>query len=298
MISCCAPRTAAALLLAAALVPGCASPDHATATSSATTPSAGADPAAMRQLLALLPADVLLLGEQHDAPEHHAIERQAVEELAARGQLAAVALEMVEQGHGTDGLPRDASESAVRAALDWHEAGWPWASYGPAVMAAVRAGVPVIGANLPRADLRAAMADARLDATLDPAALSEQQQAIRDGHCGLLPERQIAPMTRIQLARDDAMARTLESRAVAGRTVLLIAGGGHVRRDLGVPRHLPAKFRTKVVLAQVQSADDATKKVANEHFADAAGADLLLPTQALPPSDPCAALRAPSGRSN
>ena len=274
-----------ACLLAVALLPGCANP--------AETQSAqgNADTSTTAQLLALLPTDVLLLGEQHDAPEHHEIERLVVEQLAGRGHLAAVALEMAEQGHSTDGLPSDASEDAARAALGWDEAGWPWPPYRPAVMAAVRAGVPVVGANLPRARMRAAMGSERLDAVLAPAALAEQRDAIRDGHCGLLPESQIAPMTRIQLARDEAMARTVESRLVAGRTVLLIAGGGHVRRDLGVPRHLPASLMSKVVLAQAGPADIASKNIADRGFADPADVDLLLRTPATPPIDHCAALR-------
>ncbi len=274
-----------ACLLAAALLPGCATPVESQSV------EASADRSITRQLLALLPADVLLLGEQHDAPEHHEIERLAVAQLAGRGRLAAVALEMAEQGRSTDGLPRDASEDAVRAALGWDEAGWPWPPYRPAVMAAVRAGVPVVGANLPRAQMRAAMGSERLDAVLAPAALAEQRDAIRDGHCGLLPDSQIAPMTRIQLARDDAMARTVESRVIAGRTVLLIAGGGHVRRDLGVPRHLAASLMSKVVLAQADSADAASKDIAGSMVAETAGVDLLLHTPALPPIDHCAALR-------
>ena len=47
-----------------------------------------------------------------------------------------------------------------------HDADWPWADYGPVVMAAVRAGVPVAGANLPRAQTRTAMQDSTLDARL------------------------------------------------------------------------------------------------------------------------------------
>ena len=44
------------------------------------------------RLAALLPADVLLIGEQHDAPEHQQLQRQVVEWLAARGELAALAV--------------------------------------------------------------------------------------------------------------------------------------------------------------------------------------------------------------
>jgi uncharacterized iron-regulated protein len=99
-------------------------------------------------------AELLLLGEQHDAAEHQQLSAAVVRRLAAQGRLAAVAMEMAEQGRSTADLSREASEVQVREALGWDERGWPWPAYGPIVMAAVRAGVPVFGANLPRIDVQ------------------------------------------------------------------------------------------------------------------------------------------------
>lgn len=186
------------------------------------------------------PLDVLLLGEQHDAPQHQTMHRRVIEELARRGTLGGVVLEMAERGHSTLGLPRNATEEQVRQALGWSQSGWPWQPYRPAVMAAVAAAVPVMGGNLPRAQMRAAMADGRFDTMLPGPALKAQQQAVRQGHCGLLPERQITPMTRVQIARDESMAQALQDAAVPGKTVVLLAGGGHVDQELGVPQHLRA----------------------------------------------------------
>lgn len=193
------------------------------------------------------PFDVILLGEQHDAPRHQQLHRDVVEALAQRGGLAAVVLEMAERGHSTAGLPRDASEQQVRQALDWEDGGWPWAPYRPAVMAAVAAGVPVLGGNLPRKQMREAMADRRYDTMLRGPALKAQQQAVRQGHCGMLPEQQVSPMTRIQIARDESMAQALEQAAVAGKTVLLLAGGGHVDEQVGVPVHLAPALRVEAI---------------------------------------------------
>lgn len=201
-----------------------------------------------QRLAALLPADVILLGEQHDAPDHQRVQRDVVQALAARGQLAALTLEMAEQGHSTRGLPADASEAQVRAALQWNDNAWPWRAYGPAVMSAVRAGVPVLGANLPRTQIRARMADPQLDTLLPGPALKAQQQAIRLGHCGMLPESQVTPMTRVQIARDLTMANTLRAAVQPGQTVLLLAGHGHVDRQLGVPKHLPSSLQVKAVV--------------------------------------------------
>jgi len=251
------------------------------------------DAAQQARLASLLPADALLLGEQHDAPEHQQLQRQVVQWLADRGQLAAVVLEMAEAGHGTAGLPPDASARQVRAALAWDDARWPWRTYGPVIMAAVAAGAPVLGANLSLAQMREAMRQSALDDRLPAELLAVQRQRIRDSHCGLLPEPRIDPMTRVQIARDiamaDAVARAAQ-QAAPGRVVLLITGNGHVHRALGVPRFLPADLKAKVLSAQAQPAQAA---IENEALADRAlqAGDLRWPTPPLPPRDPCATLR-------
>ncbi len=249
-----------------------------------TLPAARSIEDTRQHLAALLPADAILLGEQHDARDHQRVHREVVEVLAARGELGALALEMAEQGSSTAGLARDASEDQVRAALRWDNAAWPWAAYGPAVMAAVRAGVPVLGANLPRAQLREAMGNMRFDLLLPGPALKAQQQLIRLGHCGLLPEGQITPMTRVQIARDVAMAHTVTGAVVPGKTVLLLAGSGHVDRGLGVPRHLPEKIKVKAVGLVEKRAQPATETIAKF--------DLAWPAVPAPAKDHCAEFKA------
>ena len=251
------------------------------------------DAARQARLASLLPADALLLGEQHDAPEHQQLQRQVVQWLADRGQLAAVVLEMAEAGHGTAGLPPDASARQVRAALAWDDARWPWRVYGPVIMTAVAAGAPVLGSNLSLARMRGAMREPALDARLPPELLAVQRQRIRDSHCGLLPEPQINPMTRVQIARDIAMAGAVAraaQEAAPGRVVLLITGNGHVHRALGVPRFLPVELKAKVLSAQAQQAQAAIEREALADRALQAG-DLRWPTPPLPPRDPCATLR-------
>jgi uncharacterized iron-regulated protein len=250
-------------------------------------PTPPTDPAPdprLTQLRQLLPADALLLGEQHDAPAHQRIHQQVVQVLAAQGQLAALVLEMANQGGSTRGLPAQATEADIQAALRWDERAWPWGTYGPAVVSAVRAGVPVLGANLPMSALRATTRDTSLDQRLPSAALAEQQQRIRTGHCDMLPESQIAPMTRMQIARDRAMAQTITEAAQAGRTVLLLAGHGHVAPALGVPQHLPPTFKAKTVLLLASQGDAAIESIAKF--------DLVWPTGPIPPRDYCAEFKA------
>ena len=90
----------------------------------------------------------------------------------------------------------------------------------------------------------------RMVGAIGDGALQRQREAIREGHCGLLPDTQIAPMTRIQIARDKAMAQTLaEAHRSPGTTALLITGAGHTLRTAGVPVHLPKDLTVRIVVA-------------------------------------------------
>ena len=237
------------------------------------------------RLAAWLPADVLLLGEQHDAVAHQRVQQGLVATLAGRGQLAALALEMADSGTSTAGLPTDASPEQVRASLKWDDTAWPWVAYGPVVMSALRAGVPVLGANLPRSDMRASMADSQLEQRLPAPAFRAQQQLIRQGHCDLLPEGQITPMTRIQIARDRRMADTLAKAVQPGKVVVLISGSVHADKQLGVPQHLPAGLQVKSVRLLAGG-----KSLPGESF------DSVWATEATPDKDYCAGLREQFGK--
>jgi uncharacterized iron-regulated protein len=239
------------------------------------------------RLDALLPTDVLLLGEQHDAQEHQQIHQQVIALLAQRGLLAAVALEMADAGATTAGLHPSSTEQQTKSALKWNDKGWPWEAYGPAVMAAVRAGVPVLGANLPNAQMRPSMGDSALDGQLPGPALKAQQQLIRIGHCNLLPESQITPMTRIQIARDVSMANTLVKAALPGKVVVLMSGSGHTDRMLGVPQHLPTSLKFKAIRLRAGEAAEGDKA---EAF------DAVWQTPALPEKDYCAEFKTQMGQ--
>ena len=271
-----APRSFATLLLTCALLTACAAPADATGRP-------------FHDLMARLGAPALLLvGEQHDAADHQALQRRLVETLAQERRLTAVVMEMAEQGNSTASLGTGATETEVRQALGWHDqTGWPWPVYGPVVMAAVRLGVPVHGGNLPRQAMRAAMQDPSLDGLLPPEALARQEEGIRQGHCGLLPDAQIPAMVRVQVARDHAMATTAEGLVQDGKTVMLVAGQGHVRRDLGVPVHLPPDLTRHIVMARAGT---------NTGEDGDLPADTTWITEALPAKDHCAELKRQLGR--
>lgn len=273
------------VLIALAALTACATADSANAPI--------ADVA--RRVQALLPLDTLLLGEQHDAADHQRIHHDVIASLAARGALGAVVIEMAQQGNSTRGLDPASSEDAVRTALHWDDKAWSWPPYAPAIMAAVRVGVPVMGANLPRAQMRQAMAQKDLDQLLSGPALKAQQQLIRSGHCELLPESQITPMTRIQIARDLAMANTLAQAVKTAladgsqnyKTVVLLAGSGHVDKALGIPQHLPAGLTSKSVLLSAEPVSNGSQIQT--------GFDAVWPSASVAQKDYCADLKLKMG---
>jgi uncharacterized iron-regulated protein len=187
-------------------------------------------------------AQLLLLGEQHDAPSHPGLHAQAVQELIDKGQLGALVLEMANTHARTNLQEPDATEAQVQAALDWNAKAWPWEHYRAAIMAAVRAGVPVMGGNLPPTQLKAAMNAPAYASLFTAPAWQGHIDAIRSGHCNMLPPTQLEPMARAQVARDLEMTDTLLSEArftrAQGKTVVLLAGGGHLDPLLGVPFQL------------------------------------------------------------
>ena len=226
---------------------------------------------------ALLPADVLILGEQHNAPEHQAIAQQVIEYLAVRGLLGAVVIEMADANRDTSELTSKAEQEDISFALRWKDRTWPWRAYGPVVITAVRSGAVVSGGNLLAARIRNLHVDAEIEKKLSPAALRTQQQLIRSSHCDLIPESQIPSMSRIQIARDMSMAQMIEKTRVPGKVTVLLTGSVHADRLMGVPLHLPPQLRVKSV--HLKAGEHAEYE--QESF------DLIWPTSQLETVDYC-----------
>ena len=261
----------------------------------------------------LTKADALLLGEQHDNPDHHRLQARIARELAARGRRLVVAFEMIDGGQQPTldaflaGRPRDAA--GLGDLLGWDKSGWPeWAQYRPiadAVLAQANPPAkPIRPANLPiatardiaRNGLNAKGLDAALAETLrqaaarDPAVLAAHSADIRDSHCGMLPDSALAPFALAQYARDSVMAESLvaANRDAPGALLLLIAGNGHARRDVGVPLHL-ARLRPDLKVLSMGLLE-------GDMPPDSAPFDLLWLGAPIAREDPCAALRAATRR--
>jgi uncharacterized iron-regulated protein len=210
----------------------------------------------------------VLLGEKHDNPDHHHLQAWILRELIAGGRRPAVAFEMF-RADQADAIARYLATSPGDArglgdAIDWRRSGWPaWSMYEPIADAALRARLALVPANLSEATtgaLRRSGASAldpgatvRLgfDRSLPDDVRQRIATDIRDGHCGQLPEHAVDSFIVVQRARDAHMAAAM--RAAGGDGAILIAGVGHVRRDVGVPRALPDGDVASLALLEVRA---------------------------------------------
>ncbi len=208
----------------------------------------------------------VLLGEKHDNPDHHRLQAWIVGALIAAGRRPAIAFEMF-RADQADTIARYLAASPNDAhgfgeALDWPHSGWPaWSMYEPIVAHALAAKLPIVAANLSPAAttaVRRGTLDPAESARLDldrplPDAVRERlAEEIREGHCGQLPEHAIPAFIAVQRARDAHMAAAMRTAAASADGAVLIAGVGHVRRDMGVPRLLPDAETASVAFAEVQ----------------------------------------------
>ncbi len=242
------------------------------------------------QLLAELEdASIVLLGEKHDNPDHHALQLWLLQALEARRAQGSVVMEMltldqqttvsqvqsqVREGLSPDDLP---------VALNWYK-GWEWQQYSALLAHILKQPYPLLAGNLNRDALMGiyrnppklkGVESTRADVTQR---LSEH---IREAHCNKLPETQLPAMLAVQQQRDRSMAEVLLS---APKPALLIAGAYHARYDLGVPLHV----------RDLQGADHVQQRVlifaeANQEV-DAKSADFIWYTPAVTEQDYCADL--------
>lgn len=200
---------------------------------------------------AALDADYILLGEVHDNLHGHADRlawlralpekpaRAIVFEQFDRGHQAAMT--RWREGHG-DARGAAAARELARAGGFEFDA-WHYTFYEPVIELALERGWDIRAGNLSRVDT---MRIARDPSGAAPAPVAwpdnadaALEAAVRDGHCGLVPEARIAAMALAQRSRDASLAQAMmAARADGARQVLLLAGNGHVERHHGVPAHL------------------------------------------------------------
>lgn len=233
-------------------------------------------------------AEVVLFGEVHDNPAHHAQQAAGVAQL----RPAALVFEMLtpDQARAAEGPARD-DAAALAEALGWEGSGWPeFAMYHPIFAAAPEA--QLFGAGVPRDQTRAAMeagvprsfgAEAELYGLTEPLEAGELAKRLElqmEAHCGALPRDMLPAMVDLQRLRDAVLAQTtLAALDATGGPVVVITGNGHARRDWGVPRAL-ARVAPGVSVFVVGQGEDG--QVPDGGF------DLVLDAPGVVRDDPCA----------
>lgn len=250
-------------------------------------------------VLLLLPglgrAQALLLGEVHDNPDGHQARYALLQQRVADGWRPAIAMEQFdhERQADLDRASRECTDAAcVVAMASAAKVGWSWDLYTPVIELALRDHLPLLAANLSRADAGKVVSDGLtalgpelvsaygLERPLPPELLQPQVDEVREGHCDMLPAELLEPMANAQIARDITMAETMRPYAEGG--VVLIAGNGHVRRDIGVPYWLRSLGIDGRSIGFVEDA------AIEGHFDEAH----LVPATERP--DPCAKFKAPA----
>lgn len=243
-------------------------------------------------------ADIVVLGEIHDNPEHHRIQAEIVAAL----QPGAIAFEMIPQdleAELNDLRAEGADRAALAEALDWEASGWPdFDLYADILDAAPQA--QVFGAGQPAEDVRRAVTEGAaevfgpdaaiygLDAPLpdDEQARREAMQA--EAHCDMLPAEMLPGMVEAQRFRDAGLAdATLWARIISGgEQVVVITGSGHADKRTGMPGMVAlAEPEARLVsLGQFETPPE-----------DPGAYDAVLLAPPPERGDPCAALAPPPG---
>jgi len=246
---------------------------------------------------------IVLLGEVHDNARQHALRLAALQRAFASGWRPAIAMEQFDLDHQADidrarrERPGDAANLIAVAAPERAGAGngWNWDFYRPFVELALQYDVPLLAANLSNTDTArivrggyasvfgdAQVAALGLDVPVAAEVQSAQEREIDAGHCHALPPVAWPRMARAQLARDAVMADVLRRAAGAGGVVLL-AGNGHVRRDICVPQWL-GSIKDRVFAVGFLELDDENPPVT--------AFDAVVRTAAAERDDPCAGFKA------
>lgn len=260
-------------------------------------------------------ARFVLLGEKHDNPDHHRLQALVLDGIVRAGRRPRVAFEMldVNEQPAIDAYRRqpDATASGFGGALHWEASGWPpYGEYEPIFDVAFSAGLDIAAANLEHDRARALVyeglaalppervAALALERPFPPQLESELEAELAADHCGMLPAAMLAPMALAQHGRDSQMAsRLLEAKGAGG--AVLIAGGGHVRRDRGVPYYLALAGETSVLALDFVEVERGLT-TADQYLRAGPGmppADFLWFTPRANDADPCAGFRAPATKS-
>ena len=208
---------------------------------------------------------IVLVGEEHTGNEFHTVQLRVLELLHAAGAELAVGLEMFpidRQAALDDWIRGDIDEQTFLDTADWYGTwGYHWGYYREIFLFSRENAIPMIALRQPADE------DDRPDpAELPVAPPSDDHRALVQAffetdspvHGSLSPE-QLDSLVASQSVRDATMAsRAMDAlRRYPNRTLVVLAGTGHVLYELGIVRHLPQEnSSTAVSIIPVEIEDE------------------------------------------
>ncbi len=253
-------------------------------------------------------ADVLLLGEVHDNPGHHALQLKLLNARITSGSRPALMMEQLNAENqpsldlALSGTDHDQVLKRVNALVRFSNA----QDYAALLTVAVDNKLPVIAANIPNQQLQPVIwngfdaIDAGELKRLDVEQVwNEKRQRylvmhMGGAHCGQLRESLRVGLTRSQRLKDAMMVDS----AVASipRGVVAIVGSSHARRDIGLPLYFAARDPQAQILSvafvEVSPGHDDPMEYADTATGEAPF-DLIWFTPGVERVDPCANFNMP-----
>ncbi|NWG02118.1 MAG: ChaN family lipoprotein [Syntrophaceae bacterium] len=226
----------------------------------------------------LSPSRVIFVGESHDQIEHHQIQLKLIQNLVTKGKNVVIAMEMFERRHQSvldqwnQGL---LTEEKFLREVQWETTwGMDYELYKGILDQAKHSHLKVLGMNLQR-DLVRKVAQNGIEnlSPEDKNQLPEMDftnpshrtyiQSIYKNHHGEMAEN-FENFYQAQTLWDEGMAETLaeflKSPDGEGKTVLVLAGSGHIVFGFGIPkrfyRRTSIPYQTIVLKAWKEKLDE------------------------------------------
>lgn len=212
-------------------------------------------------LPSLLASDIIYLGEKHDNREHHEIQMQLIEALVKKGKKPSIGIELfsVDQtgylmgfvfSKSHHGAPSpEKTEQRLRLNLGWDQrSDKMWKNYFSIVELAKKYQLTIFGMDIPAGIIRRITMKGVDGLTgtekffihstnfQDEIYKKFMFQQFTDGHCGWSDKNLMEKLYGTWLARNDAMAKAIQSVKVQNpeEPMIILLGGGHSVYKLAV----------------------------------------------------------------
>jgi uncharacterized iron-regulated protein len=243
-------------------------------------------PEQQRILQAIVPADIIYLGEIHDSASDHGDQLAIIRHLHQQKSQVAIGLEMFQkpyQGVIDRYLAGQISEKELVAQTEYQKRwGWPWENYAPLLRMAKASKIPVIALNTPTEVLRKVAKGglANLQAPdfqyIPPATeIDKSNNAYRDllfssyqqhKTSALINSNDFDRFYTAQLLWDETMAATaVQFRQQNPQTQLIvIAGQAHINYGYGIPSRVARRLQPLRQKLVILSSDEPWNKAISD----------------------------------